>query len=346
MSVEVYVIKYQYQGQGVSHLLTLAKQYPQGMLTDLFFEMLRIRLIEEAVASRYHEDQMKTPIHLAIGQEAVAAGVCAALQRTDYLFCGHRTHACYLAKGGDLKAMFSEFFCRANGCAGSRGGSMHLLDKSVGMMGSSAIVAGAIPMATGAALSSYLKNENRVTTVFLGDAAVEEGVMWESLNFALLKQLPVIYVCENNYYSVCSPLGYRQPAVEIYQKAAGFGALSFTVDGNNVLAVYETAKQAVAHARTKGPVFIEAHTYRWYGHHGASDDSHTGYRAPAELAAWKEYDPIWMLQQVLMSLGYLEEAMLQTLREKISLEIHEAFEHAIHSPNPTREDLFTFVYSD
>ncbi|MBI5448476.1 MAG: thiamine pyrophosphate-dependent dehydrogenase E1 component subunit alpha [Gammaproteobacteria bacterium] len=308
--------------------------------------MLRIRMIEEAVESRYHEDQMKTPIHLAIGQEAVSAGYSAALEPSDYVFCGHRTHACYLAKGGDLKAMFSEFFCRANGCAGSRGGSMHLLDKSVGMMGSSAIVAGAIPLATGSALSSYLKDEKRVTTVFLGDAAVEEGVMWESLNFALLKKLPIVYVCENNYYSVCSPIEYRQPPVEICKKAEGFGALSFSVDGNNVLEMYEIAQRAVAHAREKGPVFIEAHTYRWRGHHGSGDDSHTGYRDVQELALWQSQDPVLMMKQVMYSLGYLDEASERVMREKIELEIDAAFEHAIHSANPVKEDLCKFVYSE
>ena len=340
------MINYPYRGQGVSHLSALSAHYSQKKLLDFFFSMLRIRRVEEAVESRYHEDQMKTPVHLAIGQEAVAVGCCAALRLSDYIFCGHRTHACYLAKGGDINAMFSEFFCRANGCAGSRGGSMHLLDKAVGMMGSSAIVAGAIPLATGAALSSYLKDEDRVTMVFLGDAAVEEGAMWESLNFALLKKLPIVYVCENNYYSVCSPLHYRQPPVEIYKKAEGFGAYSFSIEGNNVLAVYEAAMKAVEHAKQTGPVFIEAHTYRYRGHHGSGDDSHTGYRALEELAIWQEQDPVLMMQNNLMALNYLDKTVLQEMMKKIDSEIEMAFEHAQRSPNPTQEDLFSFVYSE
>lgn len=340
------MIKYSYKGKGVEHLAALAKQYSEDKLQALFFSMLRIRMIEEAVESRYHEDQMKTPIHLAIGQEAVAVGCSAALKLSDYVFCGHRTHACYLAKGGDLNAMFSEFFCRINGCAGSRGGSMHLLDKSVGMMGSSAIVAGAIPIATGSALTSYLKDEDRVTVVYLGDAAVEEGVMWESLNFAMLKKLPIIYVCENNYYSVCSPIEFRQAPVEIYKKAEGFGALSFSIDGNNVLEVYETAQKAVEHARTQGPVFIEAHTYRWRGHHGAGDDSRSGYRDVNELNAWQVHDPVAAMQEVLVTMKYLDEAKIATMRSEINNEIHQAFEHAIHSPNPVKEDLLKFVYCD
>ncbi|MBM3184431.1 MAG: thiamine pyrophosphate-dependent dehydrogenase E1 component subunit alpha, partial [Chlamydiae bacterium] len=174
-----------YQGQGVSFLHQLAKTESPEFLLQLYRGMLRIRKIEQTIAERYSEDQMKTPVHLAIGQEAVAVGVMEHFSQKDYAFCGHRTHSVYLAKGGDLKAMLSEFHCRANGCCGSRGGSMHLIDKSAGMMGSSAIVAGIIPIATGAALAVQQKKEDRVVVVFLGDAAVEEGVCWESLNFAV-----------------------------------------------------------------------------------------------------------------------------------------------------------------
>lgn len=341
------MVNYQYRGKERNALLSKAKAYSAETLQHLYYEMLRIRMIEEAVEARYHEDQMKTPIHLAIGQEAVAVGCSAALRLSDYVFCGHRTHACYLAKGGDLHAMFSEFFCRLNGCAGSRGGSMHLLDKSVGMMGSSAIVAGAIPIATGSALTSHLKEEDRVTLVYLGDAAVEEGVMWESLNFAVLKRLPIIYVCENNYYSVCSPLSVRQASVDIYKKAEGFGASTFSIDGNDVLAVMETAKAAVKHVRAQsGPVFIEAHTYRWRGHHGAGDDTASGYRSADELAQWKSYDPLVLLESAMQELGMMKETTKQSMRSKIEAEIAAAFEHAIHSPNPTQSDLLTYVYSD
>jgi pyruvate dehydrogenase E1 component alpha subunit len=173
--------------------------------------MFRIRRIEEAIESRYHEDEMKTPIHLVIGQEATSVGCCAALTTRDLLYSSHRTHGNYLAKGGDLRAMLAELYCRINGCAGSRGGSMHLIDKSVGMAGTSAIVAGAIPIATGAALAVQLKGEDRVVVVFLGEAATEEGATSESLNFAVLKQLPIVFLCENNFYSVQSPLWTRQP---------------------------------------------------------------------------------------------------------------------------------------
>jgi len=166
--------------------------------------MLRIRLIELEIEKQYHLDQMKTPIHLVIGQEATSVGACAALTNEDHLYSTHRTHGNYLAKGGNLRAMMAEMYCRKSGCVASRGGSMHLIDKSVGMMSTSAIVGGIIPIATGAALAAQLKGEKRATVVFFGDAATEEGVTYESLNFAALKNLPIIYFCENNFYSVQS----------------------------------------------------------------------------------------------------------------------------------------------
>src|SRR6185295_16498351 len=164
---------------------------------------------------------------------------CAALQDTDLLYSSHRTHGNYLAKGGDLKAMLCEMHCRVNGCAGSRGGSMHLIDKRVGMAGTSAIVGGAVPIAAGAALAAQMKGEDRVVMVFIGDATTEEGVCSESLNFAALKELPLIFFCENNFYSVQSPLYLRQPPRELYKWAEAHNVAADHVDGTNVLAVYE-----------------------------------------------------------------------------------------------------------
>src|SRR5687768_15795491 len=209
------MVQYQYAGEGHAGFARRGSQYPPEFHLKLFRDMLRIRIIEEEIERRYSEDQMKTPIHLVIGQEATSVGCCAALTREDLLYSSHRTHGNYLAKGGDLRAMLSEMYCRANGCAGSRGGSMHLIDKSVGMAGTSAIVGGAVPIATGAALAAQMKGERHVTTVFFGDAATEEGVLSESLNFAALKRLPIVFFCENNFYSVQSPLWTRQPEREI-----------------------------------------------------------------------------------------------------------------------------------
>jgi pyruvate dehydrogenase E1 component alpha subunit len=313
----------------------------------MFQSMLRIRLIEQVIADRYQENEMKSPVHLAIGQEGVAVGSCMGLRCKDQVFCGHRTHAVYLAKGGCLKAMMSELHCRINGCAASRGGSMHLIDKKAGVAGSSAIVAGIVPIATGAALAAKQQGDDRMTIVFLGDAAVEEGVFWESINFAKLKNLPILYLCENNYYSVCSPLEFRQfPGVEIYNKVGGFGLNTYSIDGNNVLEVRQTTSEAIALiARGEGPVFIEAHTYRWMGHHGDREDSHLGYRSPEELDEWKQADPVHLFLHALKESGHLVQQHYDKMVQEIQDEIKEAFEHALSSPFPTEMDLLTHVYA-
>ena len=309
--------------------------------------MLRIRRIEEAIESRYHEDEMKTPIHLVIGQEATSVGCCAALTTRDLLYSSHRTHGNYLAKGGDLRAMLAEMYCRINGCAGSRGGSMHLIDKSVGMAGTSAIVAGAIPIATGAALAAQLKGEDRVVVVFLGEAATEEGAASESLNFAVLKQLPIVFFCENNFYSVQSPLWTRQPAREIWHWAQGYGMPSTQLDGMNVLAVYDATRDAVARAKSgAGPTFIEARCYRYRAHGGSGDDTKAGYRDMDERSAWDSVDPLAVYSQYLSEGGVLADAQLQTMRVEIAREIEDAFAFAIESPNPVEADLYRHVYAD
>src|SRR5687767_10471334 len=242
-----------YEGKGLQSL----GGHDSAFCAELFRRMLRIRRIEEEIERRYKQDHMKTPIHLVIGQEATCVGCCAALKTEDLVFAGHRTHGAYLAKGGDLNAMLCEMHCRINGCAGSRGGSMHLIDKSVGMAGTSAIVGGALPIATGAALAGQMQGLNRVCTVFFGDAATEEGVCSESLNFAALKRLPIVFFCENNFYSVQSPLDVRQPPRDIRTWAASHGLPALSVDGMNVLAVHHAMKAAVTRARAgDGPTFI------------------------------------------------------------------------------------------
>jgi pyruvate dehydrogenase E1 component alpha subunit len=339
-------VQYLYAGEGLAGLARRASAYDSDFLIALFRSMLRIRLIEEEIEGRYHEDQMKTPIHLVIGQEATSVGCCAALGRDDLLYASHRTHGNYLAKGGDLKKMLCEMYCRVNGCVGSRGGSMHLIDKRVGMAGTSAIVGGSIPIATGAALAAQLRGEERVVVVFFGDAATEEGVASESLNFAVLKQLPVIFFCENNFYSVQSPLWTRQPQRDISQWASGYAMPAVKVDGMDVLAVYEAARAAVERARSGGgPTFVEATCYRYRGHGGSGDDSATGYRSLEERTAWDAFDPVELCFQ------YLSEQRLLTGEDRLRMvgelrtEINDAFEYAIASPNPTEEDLYRHVYA-
>lgn len=335
--------KYPYQGKGSKGLIDLFPSYKLSDLKIFFKNMLRIRLIEEAIANHYQDDLMKTPIHLCIGQEAISVGSCFCLRKKDKVFCGHRTHGPYLAKGGDLKAMLSELHCRKNGCCASRGGSMHLIDRSVGMEGSSAIVAGITPIATGAALAAKQKNDDLVVVTYSGDAAFEEGVTWESINFAKLKNLPILYICENNFYSVCSPMAYRQhPSATITQKVKGFGLYSQIVDGTNVLAMDQATKQALHYIQKgNGPAFIEAHTYRWLGHHGAKEDTYLGYRTKEELISWQKVDPILLLESLLT----FEQNEKKNIISQIKAEIDEGFAYALNSPFPTADDLFTHVYA-
>ena len=341
-------IRHAYAGAGVSAFQSIARTAPSEWLVGLYRSMLRIRRIEEAIERRYHEDQMKTPIHLVIGQEATAVGCAAALRSVDLLYTSHRTHGGYLAKGGDLKAMLCEMHCRINGCVGSRGGSMHLIDKRVGMAGTSAVVGGAVPIATGAALAARMKRDDLVVAVLIGDATTEEGVTSESLNFAALKRLPVIFFCENNFYSVQSPLDRRQPPHrDIRTWAASHGLSAQAVDGMNVLAVHEAMQQAVARAMAgEGPTFIEAAVYRFRAHGGAGDDSRTGYRAEAERQAWEAFCPIRMFGEYLTGAGLLNDRAVDDMERDIEREIADAFEFALASPHPTERDLYSHVYAE
>ncbi len=341
------MIRYPYSGEGLQGFVSRGVHHPDAFHHALFRAMQRIRLIEEEIERRYCEDQMKTPIHLVIGQEATSVGCSAALTRNDLLYSSHRTHGNYLAKGGDLRAMLAEMYCRANGCAGSRGGSMHLIDKSVGMAGTSAIVAGAIPIATGAALAAQMRAENRAVVVFFGEAATEEGSTSESLNFAALKQLPIIFFCENNFYSVQSPLWTRQPTRDIRRWAEGYGMPSTRVDGMNVLAVYEASRDAAARARSGGgPSFIEAPCYRYRAHGGSGDDTATGYRDMDERMAWDALDPIAVYSRYLSDIGSLTDVQRDAMRAEVMEEIGDAFAYAIASPNPVEADLYRHVYAE
>jgi pyruvate dehydrogenase E1 component alpha subunit len=291
---------------------------------------------------------MKTPIHLVIGQEATAVGCAAALRAVDLLYTSHRTHGGYLAKGGDLRAMLCEMHCRINGCVASRGGSMHLIDKRVGMAGTSAVVGGAVPIAAGAALAAQMKGNDIVVTVLIGDATTEEGVTSESLNFAALKKLPLVFFCENNFYSVQSPLDGRQPpGRDIRAWAASHGVSAVAVDGMNVLSVHAAMQRAVEQARSGGgPTFIEAAVYRFRAHGGAGDDSRTGYRSEAERQGWETFCPIKMFGEYLAATGVLNDRTVDRMEQEIQREIGDAFEFALASPHPTERNLYEHVYAD
>ena len=316
-------------------------------LYSLLYSMLRIRKIEERIAELYPEQEMRCPVHLCIGQEAIAAGVCANMSRDDYVLSNHRSHSHYLAKGGDLKAMMAEIYGKATGASRGRGGSQHLIDLAANVLGTVPLVGGTIPVAVGVAFGSAMQNKDAVTAVFFGDGAVEEGIMHESLNFASLKKLPVIFVCENNLYAVYTPLSARQPRREIFSLARGHAVESFQVDGNDAIAIYETAKDAVNRAKNGGgPTFMECKTYRWREHCGPNYDDDIGYRTVEEIEEWQKRDPIEILKIYMMSHGMTPDEQLGKISEEIEDEIEEAVIFAKESPFPQQGELLEHLYSD
>ena len=317
------------------------------MVMHLYREMLRIRRIEERIAELYPEQEMRCPVHLSIGQEACAVGVCAALHCRDWVLSGHRSHAHYLAKAGDLKRMLAEIYGKATGCSGGKGGSMHLTDLDAGFLGATPIVGSTIPIAVGAALSATMRDEDRVVAVFFGDGAAETGVFHESLNFAILKRLPVVFVCENNLYSVYSPMEVRQPTGRtIAQLAAGHGLRAEREDGNDVERVWQLAQDAVAQARTgDGPVFLELLTYRCREHCGPNYDNDLGYRTTEEFNAWRERDPVALCSDRLLAKGQLTDTEREDMERQLRAEIDEAVAFAKSSPFPSAEAFNTHVYA-
>lgn len=326
----------------------LLKQYHKDFLENLYRTMMRIRLVEESFVEPILSGEIRCPVHLYTGEEAIATGVCANLTDRDYVFGTHRSHGHYIAKGGNMKAMVAEIYGKVTGCAKGRGGSMHVIDTKVGMMGAAPIVAGTVSLAAGAALTSRIRKDNRVTVAFFGDGAVGEGGLHESLNFAAVKKLPMIFVCENNLYSTHLPISEIRPKNNIYEIGAPYGIHYERADGQDVLKVYETAKNAVALCRDgKGPVFLEYMTYRFRGHVGPDDNiqgTHTDIRPEAELVAWKKKDPLIMFAKVLKEEKIATEKDLQKIEVAAAREVKAAHVFAKKSPFPNPKDLNKYVF--
>ena len=315
---------------------------------DLLFQMLRIRHIELEIARRYPEGKMRCPTHLSVGQEAVAAAVGLALAKEDLAVSGHRSHAHYLGKGGNLKALLAELYGKVDGCARGKGGSMHLIDESAGFMGSTAIVAGTVPIGVGLALGMKLKGTQQISCVFHGDAVVEAGVFFESVNFAVVKQLPVLFICENNLYSVYSPLHVRQPPKRsISQMVAGMGIPTATsADGNDAEQVYALTHKAINAIRSGGgPQFLEFSTYRWLEHCGPNYDNDLGYRSEEEFLTWKEREPIARHETRMRKEDWIHDAAIASMTSIIETEVNAAFEFAESSPFPPITSAFEDLYS-
>ncbi len=298
--------------------------------TDIYHRLIKIRLTEEAIADEYKQQEMRCPVHLSIGQEAVAVGVCAALRDDDIIFSTHRCHSHYLGKGGNLDRMIAELYGKKSGCAAGLGGSMHLVDESVGMMGSSAIVGGSIPLGVGAALSIKMSGQSdQVAVPFFGDGATEEGVFHESLSFAALHKLPVIFIAENNFVATSSPITARRPKDNIFQHGEVFGIPGHAINGNDVVEVYKTTQQAVERARKgEGPSLIEARTYRVMGHVGPNEDKSSGLRTEQEWDKWREKCPIKAFERYCDEQQILSKSERREITQGIENEIRQAFEFA------------------
>ncbi len=326
--------------------VTAASNWPV-QLVSMHKGLLRIRHTEETIARCYSEQEMRTPVHLGIGQEAVAVGVCSALEKGDVVYSHHRSHNHYLAAGGSVYELAAELYGRETGCAHGRGGSVHLTSVDTGFIVSTAILGETVACAVGSALAIKMDGRDRVAVTFLGDAACEEGIVYESLNYAAVNRLPVLFVCENNLYSTESPLSVRQaPGTELTERARAFKVHAEKADGNDVLAVYETAQKAVARCRSgQGPVFIELMTYRWREHVGPKFDHDLGrtYRAKKEVEAWMERCPIKVSGARLVAQSIASQQELDRWADETQAAIDADFDKARNDPWPSPEDLFENV---
>jgi TPP-dependent pyruvate/acetoin dehydrogenase alpha subunit len=312
---------------------------------DMFLSMLRIRMVEDALARLYPEQEMRCPVHLCTGQEAPPVGVSAHLTTADLVFSGHRSHGHYLAKGGNLKTMFAEIYGRVTGCARGKGGSQHLIDLGSGFMGSAPILASTVSVAVGAAWASVMEGKPRLVVAYTGDGATEEGAFHEALNFAGTKRLPVLFVCENNLYSVHSAKDVRQPDRMIADLAPAHGLLGLTGDGNDIDEVHRLAGEAAERARKGlGGAIIELATYRWAEHCGPNDDINLGYRSQAEFDVWKARDPLVVARDRLTEEGLLDAPREHLAQELFAKEIDEAVRFAKESPFPPPEELYAHVF--
>ena len=309
-----------------------------------YLSLLRTRRVEEILASEYRKGVMRTPTHFGIGQEAIAVGVCAALLSKDVVYTHHRSHTHYLARGGDLLGLIAELLGREDGCSRGRGGSVHLVDRSVGFLGSSPILGHSLALAAGSALAFQMDASMQVAVAFFGEGALDEGAAWESLNYAAIKKLPVLFICENNLYATESPMSVRHPVgTSICNKVNAFGVSSIQIDGNDLNQVYEESKKAVEICRSgNGPFFIECMTYRWLEHVGPMSDHEVNrtYRSKEELSEWMTRCPVKRSGELLIRSGLATQDDLYRWLDEVDAEIMQSLSDAYKSPWPEPEALF------
>lgn len=313
------------------------------LLLYMFRTMVKIREFEEAAGRQAEQAKIPGAVHLYVGEEAVAVGVCANLNPTDTITSTHRGHGHCIAKGGDVKLMFAELFGRTTGYCHGKGGSMHIADLDLGILGANGIVGGGPPIAMGAAFAAKYRGEASVCVCFCGDGATNEGSWHEALNFAGLYRLPAVFVIENNHWGEFTRQENQAPISRLSDRAASYGIPGSTIDGQDVLTIYDAAKEAIDRARSGGgPALIEADTYRFYNHTGRGERDP---RPKDELERWRSRDPISLFKRVLEDRGLLSNEGSQRIVEEVRREIEEAIQFAEASPYPDPADLLRDVYT-
>ena len=313
----------------------------------LYYEMLRIRKVEETISKRYGEKKIRCPVHLSVGQEAAAVGVCESLSQNDKIVTAHRSHAHYLAKGGSLKEMISELYGKVSGCAKGLGGSMHLIDVKAGVYAAVPIVGSTIPIGTGIAWANKLKKNKNIVVAFFGDGATEEGVFFESLDFAALHSLPILFVCENNEYSCYSHISKRQSSNRSITKIANSLVIQSTkLNGNKVEEVFiETAKIIKKMKKNPAPYLVELQTFRTLEHCGPNNDDNLKYRNKEYINFWKKKCPIKNYEKYLEKKKYLSLKNKNNIQVKINKEIHDSFNFAEKMKFPKKNLLKKYIYA-
>ena len=312
---------------------------------EIHKKIFLIRETEEKIAEEYSNQKMRCPVHLSIGQEAVSAALSHFLNNQDFAVSTHRGHAHYIAKNGNLKKMIAEIYGKVTGCSKGKGGSMHLIDKSVGFYGTSAIVGNSMPVGVGLSFTLLKSKNKNLSTVFLGEGATEEGVFYETLNLAAVKKLPTLFICENNFYSVYSPLSVRQPKNRnIKEMVKSIGVSSLESDGNDIKKVFNACKKGINYVRNnRKPFFLIFNNYRWREHCGPNYDNDIGYRTEKEFRNWKKYDPLLNSYDLLKKLGVNKTTIIE-IEKKQSLKIINAFKFAEKSKFPNKKELMKDVY--
>ena len=309
-------------------------------------EMLRIRVFEETVQELYRAGHIPGSLHLSTGQEAVPVGFCQHLRREDFILSSHRGHGHVLAKGGEYRPMMAELYGKRTGYCRGKGGSMHFGCAELGILGTNGIVGAGICLAAGVGFSSRYLKSDQVTACFFGDGAANTGAFHEGLNFAALRKSQVVFVIENNQYAISVPRGLSDLLEKLSVRAASYGIPGVTVDGNDVLAVYQAAEESIHRARTGGgPSLVECLTYRWHGHHAGEPKDGLKYRAQAEIDSWREKCPIRRLQTALQAEGILQPQEAQAWEQGFKKEMEEAIAFAESSPFPAAEDLLADAYA-